>query len=117
MAMDGRPPPIIRPSHCDSNHFLQLNRVHICSEMIYDPTQQKFRSHLRRLTKAERVYLTYVREMQNAEFDQEKKLKREERRWYPNWDTAKPALYMDMVENRKNIEFENWKKRMANLNE
>ena len=81
--------------------------------MIYDPKQQKFRSYLRRLTKAERVYATYAREMQNAELDREKKLKREERRWYGNWDTAKPALYMDMVENRKNIEFENWRKRQA----
>ena len=81
--------------------------------MIYDPKQQKFRSYLRRLTKAERVYATYAREMQNAELDREKKMKREERRWYGNWDTALPALYMDMVENRKNIEFENWRKRQA----
>ena len=79
--------------------------------MIYDPKQQKFRSYCRKLTKAERVYATYAREMQKAEMDQERKNKREERLWYGNWETAQPALYMDMVDNRKSIEFKNWQKR------
>ena len=79
--------------------------------MIYDPKLQKFQSYCRKLTKAERVYATYAREMQKAEMDRERTMKREERLRYPNWETAKAALYMDMVDNRKNIEFENWKKR------
>jgi nicotinamide mononucleotide adenylyltransferase len=81
--------------------------------MIYDPEQPKFRSYCRKLTAAERVSAVYAREMQKAEMNREREMKREEKRWYSNWETSKAAVYMDMVDARKNIEFKNWKKRQT----
>ena len=79
--------------------------------MIYDQHGLKFRYYLRRLTKAEHVASVYHHEMEKLQNVEEKKKVRELSRWYSNWDTAAPALLMDMKDHRKDIEYRKWLKR------
>ncbi len=76
--------------------------------MIYDQHGLKFRYYLRRLTKAERVASVYNHEMEKVENVGEKALVREERRWFSNWGCDLPQLYMDTIDNRKEIEYRKW---------
>ena len=64
--------------------------------MIYDQHGLKFRYYLRRLTEAEHVASVYHREMEKVQIVEEG--------WYSNWDTDLPALFMNTIGNRKEIE-------------
>ena len=72
--------------------------------MIYDQHGLKFRYYLRRLTKAERVASVYHHEMEKLQKAEENNQAREESRWYSNWDNDLPALFMNTIGNRKEIE-------------
>ena len=52
--------------------------------------------------------------MEKLEIAAEKEKAKELRRWYSNWDMAVPALYIDMLHSRKDIEYEKWLKRHSN---
>ena len=82
--------------------------------MIYDQHGLKFRYYLRRLTKAERVASVYHHEMEKLEIAAEKEKAKELSRWYSNWDMAVPALHIDMLHSRKEIEYQKWLKRHSN---
>ena len=81
--------------------------------MIYDQHGPKFRYYLRDLTKAEHVASVYHHEMLKLENVAEKDRAKELRRWYPNWDDAAPALYADMMDARKEIEYRKWCKKTS----
>ena len=79
--------------------------------MIYDPDSKKFQSYCRCLSKAERVAAVYAAEIAKVENKRANAIQCEEQRWYANWEDAKAALYMDMLDARKNIEFNKWLRR------
>ena len=79
--------------------------------MIYDQQCPKFRYYLRQRTKAEHVASVYHREMEKIENAREKAKAKELSRWYSNWDNAAPALLVDMIDQRKEIEYRKWLKK------
>ena len=84
--------------------------------MIYDPDKKKFQSYCRCLSKAERVAATHGRRLgyrckrdpDNRKETVGSNKQRGAEVVYANWEEAKAALYMDMMDARKNIEFNKW---------
>ena len=81
--------------------------------MIYDQHGPKFRYYLRQLTQAEHVARVYHREMDSLKTIRDKETAKELSRNYSNWDDAAPALFVDMIDMRKKIEFAKWQKKHA----
>ena len=81
--------------------------------MIYDQHGPKFRYYLRQLTQAEHVARVYHREMDSLRTIRDKDTAKELSRHFSDWDDAAPALFVDMIDMRKKIEFAKWQKKHA----
>ena len=85
-------------------------QIHIFS-MIYNVTDMQFKKYLRPLTKAERVRNVYESTLAKKACQHLREEIQEETLYWPDWETKKAELFVEMYEARKDIEFAKWRQR------